>query len=93
MTKLQELKQKNKELASKIRELKATRKSVPYGYVSGLADCKYLARHHHIAYCMLRGRRYEEIEDRCSKAYNDIYVEAIMEDYSEDVCTGTQRSS
>jgi len=46
-------------------------------------------RHKHIAYCMLRGRTYEQIEQKCrenNKPNMDI-VKEIMDEYSKsDVC-------
>ena len=89
MKKIKILKQELKELAVEIRKLRKTRKSEPYGYVPGLESLSSEARHKHIVYCMLRGRRYEEIEPKCHNAPSTILLEMLMEDYSEDVCTGT----
>lgn len=60
--KFKELKQKLKEMAVEIRVMKNKRKNVPDGYVPGLDRLRYDVRHHHIAYCLLRGRTIEEIE-------------------------------
>ena len=57
-----ELKQHIKGLAKEIKEKKGLRKESKYGYVEGLLRLRYEARHHHIAYCRLRGRTMEEIE-------------------------------
>ena len=57
-----ELKQHIKNLAQEIKEKKKQRKTSTYGYVSGLDNLRYEVRHHHIAYCLLRGRTIEEIE-------------------------------
>ncbi len=90
MNKIKELKLELKSLAVEIRGLKATRKSHDYGYVPGLWRSKYEARHKHIAYCMLRGRTYEQVENSCRETPNMKYVEEIMEAFrEEDVCTGT----
>lgn len=51
-----------KTLAEKIREYKSKRKGAPCGYVSGLSKVQRDFRYKHIAYCMLRGRTYEQIE-------------------------------
>ena len=60
--KFQELKQHIKNLAQEIKEKKKQRKISRYGYVDGLDNLRYEVRHHHIAYCLLRGRTIEEIE-------------------------------
>lgn len=59
---LKELKQHIKNLVVDIKEKKSQRKEVPYGYVQGLDRLRYEVRHHHIVYCLLRGRTIEEIE-------------------------------
>lgn len=56
------LKIKLKDLAVDIRKKKSTRKSVTNGYVYGLEAAQREFRHHHIAHCLLRGRKMEEIE-------------------------------
>lgn len=61
---IKELKQHIKELAKEIREKKGLRKSSQYGLVPGLDRLRYEARHHHIAYCLLRGRTMEQIEPK-----------------------------
>lgn len=45
------IKEEQKDLAQKIRELKGKRKQVPYGYVDGLWYLQNDYRHTHIAYC------------------------------------------
>jgi len=88
MTKIQKLKKLNKEYAIDIRKLKSTRKSFPHGLVPLLDNMRWNARHQHVAYCMLRGRDYEEIEAKCHEPINMVRVEKIMEAYrEEDVCT------
>jgi len=88
MKKLQKLKQQQKEYAVEIRKAKSTRKSCENGYVPLLDNMRWNARHNHIAYCMLRGRSYEEIEKSCHEPANMARVEKIMEEYrDEDVCT------
>lgn len=63
-SKIKEMKQQQKERAAEIRALKSQRKSVPNGYVSGLGYEQYQFRLNHIVYCLLRGRKPEEIENR-----------------------------
>ena len=58
-------KQELKELAKKIRELKEQRKPMR-GYVPGLYSAQESYRYKHIAYCMARGKEYEEIEQKVS---------------------------
>lgn len=60
---IKSLKSDLKSLASKITQLKSTRKSVPCGYVADLAATQQLFRHKHIAYCLMRGRTMEQIEN------------------------------
>lgn len=52
-----------KVLAAQIRELKSKRKELK-GYVPGLESSQFEFRSKHIAYCMLRGRKLEEIESK-----------------------------
>lgn len=57
------VKQRQKDVAREIRELKDTRKQVRYGYVPGLDSLQHTYRIKHIAYCMFfNGRSYNEIE-------------------------------
>ena len=65
--KYKEFKNKLKVDAKKIRELKAKRKTVRNGLVIGLIYLREDYRHHHIAYCLLRGRTMEQIEKKCAK--------------------------
>ena len=57
-----ELKEKIKSLSSEIKQMRSTRKEVPYGFVPGLERKSYDARHYHIAASLLRGRTMEQIE-------------------------------
>ena len=74
-TKYPELKVELKALAKEIRQLKFKRdhwwdyRRYGQGYYAGNVQIKaYKFRHLHIAYCMLRGRKYEEIENYCHEA-------------------------
>jgi hypothetical protein len=64
MKQIKALKSELKVHASTIRELKAKRKESKYGYVSGLSREQEHYRFKHIAYCLLRGRTIEEIENK-----------------------------
>ncbi len=76
-----ELKQYLKDSAVEIRAMKGQRKGVRYGYVSGLDDLRYKVRHHHIAYCLLRGTEMEDIEGKTREdnAPSRAYVNQIMD--------------
>lgn len=85
------LKSELKELASTIRELKSHRKLNNRGDWS-LSDLHYEIylmkmkfRHKHIAYCLLRGKKYEQIEQPAdnNKPYMST-VQKIMEQYYEE---------
>jgi hypothetical protein len=52
-----------KSLAKEIRTLKSTRKEHK-GHPPGLYSAQHTFRSGHIAYCMLRGRKLEEIEPK-----------------------------
>lgn len=58
------MKQELKSLAIEIRQLKSQRNFSNNGYVHGLSGKQYHARHLHIAYCLIRGRSYEQIENK-----------------------------
>ena len=77
---LKDLKVALKEAAVDIRHKKSKRKGSPYGVVAGLDDLRYEYRHHHIAYCLIRGRSMEEIERNCAidNRPNSYYVDTIM---------------
>lgn len=74
-----DLKLKLKTLAAEIRDKKSKRKGAPNGVVPGLKSAQYEFRHHHIAYCLLRGRSMEEIE-KCAEDNkpSEYYVEQIV---------------
>jgi roadblock/LC7 domain-containing protein len=68
--KLLELKKELKQEASEIRAMKASRCAANSGYVHGLHWAQLEYRYKHIAYCMARGRTYEQIEGKvhdCNK--------------------------
>jgi hypothetical protein len=68
--KLLALKKELKQEASEIREMKAKRCAANNGYVHGLSWAQMKYRYKHIAYCLARGRTYEQIEGKvhdCNK--------------------------
>lgn len=84
-TYLKQLKSELKTLSSEIRQKKSLRKKplneFGNGYVPGLAGAQFDARHTHLAYCMLRGRTYEQIEPtvRENNKANLDYVQALID--------------
>ena len=68
MKTLKKLKQTLKKNAGYIRELKAKRKESQYGYVPELGRAQMEYRIGHIAYCLLRGRTPEQIENKHREA-------------------------
>jgi hypothetical protein len=84
MKKIKKLKEELKTLAVEIRKQKAARKAADNGFVYGLDADRWRARHLHIAYCMLRGRLYEEIEKKCHESPNMDHVRSIMRKYQDE---------
>jgi hypothetical protein len=78
--KLEELKQTQKGLAKSIKVRKGTRKQTKDGYVTGLYGLSDTYRHQHIAYCLARGRKIEEIERTCREDnhYDTYRVDQIL---------------
>ena len=94
------MKQEQKERALEIRSLKSTRKQCENGYVSGLGSIQMRYRIEHIAYCLLRGRSPEQIENRWKpdkldeKKYVWKQAEALVEkvkgEQNEAVCISAE---
>lgn len=90
-TKYPELKAELKELATDIRFWKDHRKlekrleiDMPLWDIQELIDTKkHTFRHWHIAYCLLRGRTYEQIELTCRVSPNFNLVHEIMEKHAQ----------
>jgi len=92
---MKNLKEEQKALAGKIKDnkkdIKERQRNGDYaGHQQyNLLKQKKEYRHKHLAYCMMRGRTYEEIENKCredNKPNMDI-VKEIMDEYSKsDVC-------
>jgi hypothetical protein len=96
-TKYPKLKSELKKLAKEIRYWKANRKLDKRIELKMLQDQvqdqvdwrKDDFRHKHIAYCMLRGRTYEQIENYCRVAPDFDRIDKILEEYgSETLCAG-----
>jgi hypothetical protein len=86
-TKYPELKAELKVLAKEIRQLKYKRDHWwEFGndqseFMWKAARKGWLFRHRHIAYCLLRGRSYEEIERYCREAPDFKIIEKIRADH------------
>lgn len=101
MKNIDKLKLYLKETATKIRQLKAAipelqRAGKAYWREQGsLASAKYEYRHHHIAYCELRGRTRDEIESpRDGNEPNESHINRIKEQYAwtpEEIEAYTER--
>ena len=100
MKKIFELKEINKSLAKRIKEQKVIVKNTQReGKYAGIEQVNSIQlsgqyRWNHIAYCLLRGRLYEQIEK--PKKENELsevawkQIEKIKEAYhEEDVCAGS----
>ena len=84
---MKQIKEELKSLAKEIRELKAMRKTEPFGYVRRLEPTSWEFRHRHMAYCLLRGTPMERIEphnregnEPCQGTY-----ETYMRQYEEAI--------
>jgi len=88
-TKYPELKAELKELAKEIREFKNMRDhywDYPRSqgeYQWAVQSRAYDFRHLHIAYCMLRGRTYEQIENYCREAPDFKRIDRIRGEHAE----------
>lgn len=91
------LKINQKKSALELRELKSNIKSIQKERGSGaacdeqsnLAMRKNDYRHRHIAYCLLRGRSYKDVENHCREDNKPNWrlIQEIQDAYaSEDVC-------
>lgn len=97
-TSIKVLKNSQKKLALEIKELKNQIKALQKERGCGAAcvqqeevvSLKRTYRHRHIAYCLLRGRLYEQIESRCREGNEPDwnFIQEIKDEYtSKDVCT------
>jgi len=93
--KIREMKEDLKSLANKIRNGKSARKpknrneSNIFDY-DRLYGYRYDYRHMHIAYCLMKGRKMEEIENPSpSNLPNDLTIDRYIKEYTyeEDVCS------
>ncbi len=90
-TKYPELKAELKALAKEIRKLKYKRdhwwdyRRHGQGYYAGNVQIKaYDFRHKHIAYCMMRGREYKEIERYCREAPDFRRIDNIKAEHGKE---------
>ena len=88
------LKETLKTWAKEITEKKSQRKGAPSGYVSGLDRLRVEYRHHHIAYCELRGTPRERIERKYHEAPYEKWIQRVKDEVEarkevkhEDVCS------
>ena len=93
------LKKELKKLAKEIRYWKSKRKQDNRGNYSlqnietSVRTRKYEFRHRHIAYCQLRGRLREQIEQPASDNLpNERYIERIIEQHGETLRASAQGS-
>jgi hypothetical protein len=88
-----ELKKELKQLAKELRYWKNNRKMdrlialdlYQHEVQSKIDWRKDEFRHKHIAYCMLRGREYEQVERYCRKLPDFDRIKRIMRDYEQKV--------
>lgn len=91
--KIRELKFKLKDMALKIREYKALYKDCQRGNKKNEDLWKWTReqgdfsnyRYYHVAYCLLRGRKYEQIENKVRNGNEIVWsrVESIIQNYRE----------
>ena len=76
------IKEEQKSLALRIRELKSKRKDSPYGYVDGLEWATYDYRHKHIAYCQFFNKTpYDKIERFCNEDPSSHRIETLEKEW------------
>jgi hypothetical protein len=97
MPKFSELKKLLKEKAASIhfakKELKEhQQKNGGYdgGYFKLINELAHEVRHHHISYCLLKGKKYEVIEKYSKNIPDWKYIEEIKNEYISDVCVGQE---
>jgi len=80
------IKEEQKTLAQKIKELKGKRKSVADGYVEGLFMNSYQYRHTHIAYCQFFNRTpYGMIEQTCHEDPNKQKIKNLINNWETEI--------
>lgn len=76
------IKEEQKTLALKIKELKRKRKDSPYGFVDGLEWATYDFRHKHIAYCQFFNKTpYDKIEKSCKEDPSSHRIETLEKEW------------
>ena len=91
-----ELKLMAADLRADKTEIKKTQKENGSGSAAilqwKLLGAKYSYRHRHIAYSMLKGKTYEQIEPKCreNNKPNQEHIQGILDAYrTTDVCAGS----
>lgn len=89
MKTLDELKTYLKDKAQEIKKMKSIRKPKNRGAGDNYSNWQLQVmksdyRHHHIAYCMLRGRSYEQIEKKTNSAPNFERIKKIMKPIDQE---------
>ena len=85
----EELKTESKQIRTLKNKFKEAQRNGEWG-VSGLWTARWNWRHKHIAYCLLRGRKIEDIERKVregnepSQRLIDKYIEEITSEISND---------
>lgn len=80
------IKQEQIALAEKITDLKSKRKKTPNGCVDGLWRSSHEFRHKHIAYCELRGKAREVIEQpREGNEPDEKYIQKIKDGWEKEL--------
>ena len=82
-----QVKNELKGIASTIRQLKAKRKEVPFGYVPELETQQWNFRTKHIAYCIFFNKKeYHEIEVPAPNNFVDeYYYEGFLKEWEREV--------
>ena len=90
---VKEVKEELKKEAKEIRSLKHACKNCQRGTHEGeyvgqwkVDSASWEWRHKHLAYCMLKGRSYEEIERKCSDDNKPDFK--LVEKYKEEIVNG-----
>ena len=87
----EELKAEAAEIRNTKIEIRRLQKNREYaGFLqNSIRTLKKNYRHRHIAYCLMRGRSYEQIESYCREKPDMDRIKEIMDEYKkEDVCVG-----
>lgn len=88
------IKEEQKSLALRIKELKKKRKDSPYGYVDGLEWATYDYRHKHIAYCQFFNKTpYDKIEKTCYEDPSSYRIENFEKEWEAELDEAIRHSA